>query len=211
MKKVERNPRYSILFYKMVQECRERCTVDKKIQYYKKAIYHDPHFAKAYYALAVIYEQGARCQKAVDFYKKVVELDPEHAPALFKVGVYYFKKEEFDLAEKYFNRAAKISYNFHDFYYFGWLCALNKDYNMALWNFRRCLAPDSCYFPKGHLASGIVLQLRGAESSALAYVNELKSLGKKEAAEQLREFIETGKYPKGLPRINLTHSSSPER
>ena len=103
-KKVERNPRYSKVFYKLAQDCGHTCSHKKLENYFKKAIYHDPNFSDAYFQLAVISELDGNYEEALKFYGKVTQLDSKNTDAYFKVGVDYFEKRNFKNAKRYFHK-----------------------------------------------------------------------------------------------------------
>ncbi|HQP10557.1 MAG TPA: tetratricopeptide repeat protein [Candidatus Omnitrophota bacterium] len=204
-KKSERNPHYSKIFYKMAQECESRCRREKTRSYYRKVIYHDPNMSDAYYRLALMEEQDGNDGEALMLYKKVTELVSWNDEADFKVGVDYFKEGAFEYAGRYFKQAVKNNYHHNKaHFYLGLIYTREKEYEKATWHYSRCEGIKNEFFYDTYLGKGILLYVQGKESSALNYVDKLVELGRGDLADQLRQFMQTGKYPESLPKIDLT-------
>ena len=86
------NPHYGKVFYKLGRECQNKCSLNKQLSYFQKAVLYDPNLNDAYYRLGIIYGQKGQKEKEFMSYKKVAALDYTNADAYFKIGFYYFQK-----------------------------------------------------------------------------------------------------------------------
>ena len=108
------NPRYGKVFYKLGLECQNKCSLNKQLSYFQKAVFYDPNLKDAYYQMGIIYGKQGESEKEFVSYKKVATLDYANVDVHFKVGRYYFEKGEWDYALRCFlqsNRYKPGSYD----------------------------------------------------------------------------------------------------
>lgn len=209
-KKVERNPHYGILFYRLGKNCSGRCSIAEQKDYYQKAVYHDPSLVDALYNLAIYADREGEDARALQLFKKVIDLSSSYHVAYFKVGVDFFLKNNLENAMQSFDEAIRCKYSYRDaFYYVGRIHEIRGEYKEANRFYRRILGQRNKYYYWVPLRLGISNYMSGDEKNALKYVYRLRELKRDDLADQLEQFMETGKYPEYLTRINLTHSIHP--
>lgn len=116
--RVAPNPRYGKIFYRLGLECEKECTTNKRLYYFKRAVFYDPNLSDAYYHLGTIYGRDGRHKEEIEAYKKAVQLDHTNGEAYFKVGLDYFQKGEFDQAIRYFLQSDRQKPSEHDTFYY---------------------------------------------------------------------------------------------
>lgn len=72
-------------------------------------VLHDPLTPEEHITLGLSYEQKGENDLALGEYKKAMKALREDFRPLFYAGNVYYKKREYNLAEKYYNRALKIA------------------------------------------------------------------------------------------------------
>lgn len=139
-----RNPRYGRIFYDQGIACEKKCSLEKRISYFKKAVYHRPSLSEAYYQLGVIYETKKDKEKAVEFYHKVIRFDHRHKDALFRLGRYYFEKGNLNYAKAYLNRCYSDYEHLPEMqYYMYHIKYAEKNYLGAILNCWRLIEMDA--------------------------------------------------------------------
>jgi len=206
-KKIERNFHYGSLFYKLAQECGDRCTREKLKYYYKKAIYHDPNYSNAYYELAVLSEQDGNDEESLKLYRKVTQLDSTNGMAYFKIGIDHIDSGELEKAKRYLKQALKYNYpsgDYEAYYYLGRIYTMEKDYKTAIWYYKHNEDIEKEHILEIYLGLGVAYYGLGNRDEALKYVVKLRDVKRDYLAGQLEQFIEMGQYPEHLTRIELT-------
>lgn len=180
---------YGGLFYRRAQECGERCKLQQRLGYYRKAIYYDPNHVDAYYQMGVLYSKTGNPLEASQFYRKAASLDPSHFMAYFQVGLDYLKRGQPDFAMRFFNQAYRFDNNFAELhYYMGRIYEKKKEWNRAQWHYMRAISINDKHVP-AHVRLGMVYHLGGYDKLAVAEVSALRSLGENDMAEQLEYFF----------------------
>lgn len=79
------------------------------IEEFKRALLIDPEFPEALNALGYLYaEEGINLDEAEMLIRKALEFEPENPAYLDSLGWVYFKKQRYDEAIKYLERAAQL-------------------------------------------------------------------------------------------------------
>ncbi len=112
------NSHYGKVFYKLGLECQNKCSLNKQLSYFQKAVFYDPNLTDAYYHLGIIYGKQGQNEKEFTSYKKVAALEHVNADAYFKVGRYYFEKGELDYALRYLLQSKRYRPGEHDTFYY---------------------------------------------------------------------------------------------
>jgi len=112
------NPHYGKVFYKLGLECQDRCSLNKQLFYFQKAVFYDPNLTDAYYRLGIIYGRNGQHKEKIESYRKVTQLDHFNGEAYFQIGFDHFQKGEFDYAIRYFLQSDRYKSNAHDVFYY---------------------------------------------------------------------------------------------
>lgn len=188
------NPRYGEVFYAIGRDCRG-CSVQKRLNYFFKALSYDPNLSKAYYELGDIYGDRGEAEKAFQLYLKATTLDHRYADAYWKVGYAYYRKGDFDAAFRYLLPAYLYDSNRADAnYYLGLLYEMKKQYDDAVGHYLKIKCPNP------HCAEvlarvGALLHLLNKDPHAMSVVEDLQRMQRNDLAGQLENFIKTNEYP----------------
>lgn len=188
------NPRYGEVFYAIGRDCRG-CSVQKRLNYFSKAISYDPNLSKAYYDLGDIYENSGEAEKAFQFYFKAATLDYRYADAYWKVGYAYYRKGDFDAAFRYLLPAYRHDPGRTDAnYYLGILYEMKGDYNEALVHLRKIYCPNlRC--EEALARAGALFHLLNMDPHAMSVFEDLQRMQRNDLAGQLENFIKADEYP----------------
>lgn len=136
---------YGKVFYKMGMECQYKCSLDKRLSYFRKAIFYDQKLKDAYYQMSIIYGKRSQVEKEIVFYKKLAALDHTNADVYYKVGRYYFEKGEWDYALRYFLQADRYKSVDEMVYWIAGMYENKGKYNEAIFQYARLITRDSAF------------------------------------------------------------------
>ena len=188
------NPQYGEIFYTIGKNC-PRCSVQKRLNYFSKALSYDPNLSKAYYELGTIYEDQGETRKAFQLYLKAVALDHRFVDAYWKVGYAYYRKGDLDAAFRYLLPAHRYDPHRADAnYYLGILYEMKGDYNEALLHLGKIHCPNfRCEEALARV--GALLHLLDRDPHAMSVVEDLQHMQRNDLAGQLENFIKADEYP----------------
>ena len=112
------NPHYGKVFYKLGLECQNKCSPNKQLSYFRKAVFYDPNLSAAYHQLGIIYGNKGQHEKEIESYKKAAQLNHADGEAYFKLGLYCFQKGELDYALRYLLQSNRYKPGSDDTFYY---------------------------------------------------------------------------------------------
>ncbi|MBI3617423.1 MAG: tetratricopeptide repeat protein [Candidatus Omnitrophica bacterium] len=112
------NPYDGKVFYRLGLECQNKCSLNKQLAYFRKAVFYDPNLSDAYDQLGAIYNKEGQYKQKIKSYQRVVQLDHTNAEAFFNVGLYYLQKGELDYALRYLLQSNRYRPGSDDTFYY---------------------------------------------------------------------------------------------
>lgn len=112
------NPHYGKVFYRLGLECQNKCSLNKQLAYFRKAVFYDPNLSDAYHQLGVIYGKKGQHEKEIESYKKAAQLNHADSEAYFRLGLHYFQAGELDYALRYLSQSDRDKPGSDDTFYY---------------------------------------------------------------------------------------------
>ncbi len=80
------------------------------LTFYERTIKFKPNTPRVYYNLGIVYAELGRTEEAIQMYQKAIELAPDYFLAHNNLAVVYYSRQEYELAIRHADLAAKIGY-----------------------------------------------------------------------------------------------------
>ncbi len=162
--------------------------------YFSSAAKIPPGREDAYLRLADTYLRAGDPEKAVEVLKEVLEISPEYIYAYTRLGNIFFEKGSFKEAKKYFKEAVDIDPEYADGYInLAYSYAELGDFKRAIENFKRTIELNPPFVADAYLNLGRVYYGLDDKENLLKQAEKLKSMGKKNMAEKLKELVKEAK------------------
>lgn len=108
----------------------------KAIETLESYLQINPNSVPVLMALGKIYMLKRDVLKIIDVYNRVIDLDPYNADAFYNLGVWYYNSEDFENAEKFFQRAIAINNHLNSHLYLAYLYEMKGEMNKAIEHLR---------------------------------------------------------------------------
>ena len=112
------DPYYGKVFYRLGLECQNKCSLNKQLVYFRKAVFYDPNLSDAYHQLGIIYGNKGQHEKEIESYKKAAQLNHADSEAYFRLGLHYFQSGELDYALRYLSQSDRYKPGSDDTFYY---------------------------------------------------------------------------------------------
>ena len=191
------NPRYGKAFYKLGLECQNKCSLNKQLSYFQKAVFYDPNLNDAYYQMGIIYGKKSQNEKEFMSYKKVAALDHTNADAYFKIGLYYFKKRELDHALRSFLQSYRYNPNADDtLYYMAETYYKKKMFREAVSCYLGLISRRSHFSVQVCEEIGRISRIPDQHGMVLDAIDKMHgNRGQEKLWEQVDQYMRTGEVP----------------
>lgn len=186
---------YGKVFYKLGMECQDKCSLDKQLSYFRKAVFYDQNLKDAYYQMGIIYGKQGQVEKEIVFYKKLAALDHANADVYSKVGRYYFEKGEWDYALRYFLQADRYKSIDEVVYWIAGMYENKGKYKEAIFQYARLITRDSVFVAQACERIKRISKLPDQQGVVLDQIYQLLHWPRSELWKQMEQYLLTDQIP----------------
>lgn len=195
------NPYYGKVFYNLGMECKSKCSLDKQLSYFQKAVFYDPLLNDAYEQMGVIYGKQGQIEKEFAAYRKAAALDHINVPVYFKVGLYYFQKGELAHALRYFLQSDRYGSRDDRVYYIASIYDHQKMYKEAISHYRTLILRESPLSASACKQIWRISKVPGQYEMALSEVYQIHSWEERRKLwEKIDRYLRTDQVPEFMQK-----------
>lgn len=109
---------------------------DAAITWLQKYLQINPNSVPVLMALGKIYLVRNEILKIIEIYNRVIELDSDNSDAYYNLGILYYNSEDYDHAEKFFQKAISLDNHLNSHLYLAYLYEIQGDKDRAIEHLR---------------------------------------------------------------------------
>lgn len=190
------NPHYGKVFYKLGRECQNKCSLNKQLSYFQKAVFYDPNLSEAYYELGIIYGKRSQYKEEIDSFQRLTQLDHTNAEAYLKAGVAYLKNGELDRALRYVRQSDRFKPNQPDtIYYLAKVYDQKEMYPEAVYHYVAAIILGSPRLAEICERIWFISKIPNQLQMVFEHLMMIKTTGRDALWEEIDQYIKTDNPP----------------